>query len=604
MALIPGNLLSENTQTLLTDVSGWSATGATIERTTTDLTGAGPHSMLATTASADDTVITTVDAVPVTPGAFYRGYGWTLVPDRTADVTIEIHWFDADDTEVGTPAAEPTWPISPPDPLAAQRPFVTGRAPAGATSARLTLRTTATDSGQYVYWDEMFLGLVTSNPEGNLLDYDEYSFETSDAGYSADAATLGREFVSLPGVNDGAFMLGITPDDMGVLRVSCPRLVPITGGDTYSVGALVLTRANGDPNAWVTARPRVRYYDAEQAFLTDDNPEPFYSHPNSNGDTFSGIRFSRAKTSPPDAAYAQIAVEIQHAPPTTATSYLLDQVTMAPGGLEYTLSVSNTRGYVHLVVEVLPPEESTRVTVWRVDESGAQNPVRGYGGDLVRAAYTPGTKLDIEDYEAPVGGRVWYRVVWETDAGVQTATLTTTTVTAPVIAETDYVWVKSPGLPALNRMVMMAEALSWKREARSVQYAVRGRRAPVVVSEVRASRTGTMYLHIWDRDANDAFDRLLDPGTPLLLQAAPGHGVNGNLYLSVGDVSVEPINWRASDPGWRWELDVTEIDRPEGGIQGSQGRTWQNVFDDHASWLEVFETYGTWEGVFTGVPGE
>ena len=131
-------------------------------------------------------------------------------------------------------------------------------------------------------------------------------------------------------------------------------------------------------------------------------------------------------------------------------------------------------------------------------------------------------------------------------------------------------------------------------------YQIVGRSRPVVVSEVRASRTGVLQIHIWRADDHEAFNALMDSGQTILFQAAPGHGLDGNLYLSIDDVAWEPESWDATVPEYLWSLGVTEVDRPAGGIQGSAGRTWQDVLDNYQTWHEVLDAYGSWADVLTG----
>jgi hypothetical protein len=79
----------------------------------------------------------------------------------------------------------------------------------------------------------------------------------------------------------------------------------------------------------------------------------------------------------------------------------------------------------------------------------------------------------------------------------------------------------------------------------------------------------------------------------------PGYGVDGNLYLSIGGVEVESVTGAANIPGWRWSLEVTEVDRPSGGLQGSSLGTWQTVQDHNVDWADVFNKNDDWTNVLT-----
>jgi len=108
-----------------------------------------------------------------------------------------------------------------------------------------------------------------------------------------------------------------------------------------------------------------------------------------------------------------------------------------------------------------------------------------------------------------------------------------------------------------------------------------------------------VQVYTRDPDEEAALDWLLDTGSVLLLQ-----GLNlGSVYVSVGDSDDAPVDEDGSDV-WRvWTLPIIEVARPLGGMAGTAGRTWQDVFDDYDTWQEVFDAYETWLGVLTGVEG-
>jgi hypothetical protein len=161
------------------------------------------------------------------------------------------------------------------------------------------------------------------------------------------------------------------------------------------------------------------------------------------------------------------------------------------------------------------------------------------------------------------------------------------------------VWFKSPGVPALNTTVQMEAPLKWSRASRSSRYDIVGRRNPVHITGTRAGRTSSITVLIWDPEANELFDALLDAGGTALVQAMPGYGIDGNLYVSIGDVDVEPLSPDAREDGWRWTLAITEVDRPDGGLQGSAGSTWQTISTGYPTWEDVFSGNDTWTTVLT-----
>ena len=120
----------------------------------------------------------------------------------------------------------------------------------------------------------------------------------------------------------------------------------------------------------------------------------------------------------------------------------------------------------------------------------------------------------------------------------------------------------------------------------------------------RGGRTTTVSALVFDRKVHETLDKLLDSGSPALIQAMPGLGLSGNTYVTIGDVEAEYLSSDAREDGWRWIADITETDRPTGGIQGSATRTWTDVSTDFATWDDMFAAYSDWTGVLIDDPGQ
>ncbi|MFJ9408580.1 hypothetical protein [Streptomyces sp. NPDC101393] len=529
------------------------------------------------------------NAVPVAAGQEYAAWGWFGVSvTRSLTATCTIHWLNAGGTEIGTSTRPRTMSYTA---GAIYRASAYGTAPVGTTQAKVSVAFTGVTS-DIVYVDFMYLG----QPEpGNLLTFPEFTSDYTLAPWITSTGTLTSERgVTLMG--DGDTMLGFAPAGTGIHTVTLNRWVPVTGGETYAVKAAVMT-LTADPNATAATRVGLEVRNALGA-TTLITPGPFFQYQGTVG-IYVGVFEDRTVTLPADAVDVRVVVQVYQAVSNHADLYYIDAVSVATSLPDYVLAVDDSRGMVSISIYDRPVYAGPNtVSVYRMSEDGSMVPLRGYGREMVDAPYS-NEDLFLEDYEAPVGTRVYYRVVW-TGNGGQLSQLDTDSVVAPQISDGSYVWVKSPGNPALNTMVMMAENPSWSMAARSAAYAVVGRSAPVVVSETRGSRTGTLAVRLADWDTNDVARELMQSGLPLLMQAAPGHGMDGNVYFAIGDVSYEPENWNATVPGWLWTLDVTEIDRPVGGLQGSAGRTWQDVLDGFESWDEVFAAYGSWLDVQTG----
>ncbi|MEU3686981.1 hypothetical protein [Streptomyces narbonensis] len=588
-----GDMLTYNTGSCENDASGWTVTNGAIGRGVGTLYGGAGYYVLSTTSvAAGDMPVKTNLSYAVTPGADYVAYG-VVHPTWAADVSIELYWYDAGAAQIGTETRTVPCPAA-----TNTRIAVAGTAPAGAASVRLVLRPVATAGAQVFYADDMSLCPVPNKP-GNLLTYEEFSTESVLPAWTLDGGTgLARTYLT-SNITDGFFTLAYTPVDRKIHRLSLDRLIPVTPGTTYAAGAHYFGRNQSGETTPVTYRVLMDWYDASGVLLLADNPDGFYTV-NIANNTINGSASTETRTAPEGAAFARVVIEFDHSY-SLCNLYYVDNVSFLEATPEYELVSDNATGAVRLTVNYIPPvnANSAFTSIHRIDEDGKTSTLRGYGAEwrTVPTVYVP---LVIEDYEAPLGTRVSYAIRWtNADGTVRSSSLFTQTITAPVIPDPDYVWFKSPGNPALNTMVLMEAPLKWSRAARSARYDVVGRKNPIHKSDVRGGRTAGLTILVWDPSSNALFDSLLDSGLPVLIQAMPGYGIEGNLYLAVGDSDVEQLSPDARVPGWRWSLAVTEVDRPEGGLQGSALTTWQSIYDGYATWEDLFDAHETWVTVLT-----
>ncbi|MCX4547277.1 hypothetical protein [Streptomyces sp. NBC_01500] len=595
---IAGNLLDYNTQSMETDTSGWLIDNATLSRVSGNLvTGGGSYCLSVTGIAVGDVHLRTTARYPVVAGAEYIAYVWARTAMRTSAIQVGIRWYDINGVQI-TPNAEQTWGmVDTPQPN--KRLQVIGTAPTGAVTMRMYVRPQMETAGSTMYFDEAYVGPTGNDPD-NLLSYNEYSNETALMPWTADGAAISWEpfYITNEAFQNGAYTLGLTPTGPGVIYASLDRLVPVTAGDSYLAQVWCWIRQGSDPNKTITARTRIDWYDSNRALLSSDIPAQFQTS-NSLNDSV-GLGSLETRTAPSGAAYARIGAEIRHLNTTTAM-YMLDNIVLKPSSLMYSQSVSDDTGSVSLRIDYIPQQGLTGTyTLLRVHQDGSMHPIRTYEGDSIRLPFKQSPIL-VEDYEAPLGESVWYLLSWYTETGASRDTVSTESMLTPKLGDSDYVWFKSPGVPALNTTVMMESPLKWSRSARSSRYDIVGRKNPVHITGTRAGRTSSITVLVWDPEANALFDSLLDAGTPALVQAMPGYGIEGNLYVSIGDVDVEPLSPDAREDGWRWTLVVTEIDRPDGGLQGSALNTWQTVLDSslYPTWGALFNVHETWTSVLT-----
>ncbi|MFJ9961081.1 hypothetical protein [Streptomyces avermitilis] len=587
---VAGNLLDYATQSMESSTSGWQVTlNGTVARANGTLaTGAGFYVAGVTSTAAGVVDFRNASLIPVTAGTEYAAYAWVNSP-QALDVGIQIFWYDVGNANIGTSGLKTTTFAANDTTLLA----AVGVAPAGAVNCKLDIRPVATAAAQTVYIDEAVIRVAT-NVAGNLLTYDEYSSESTLPAWTVTNASAPVRSYLTTSNTDGFYALKMTPSAAGLITGTLNRLIPVTPGVVYKVGA-VLWRHNANTANTITSsfRTRVDWYDGAGNLFLADNPDQFYSF--SLPTDWVSHKSSETRQCPTGAAFAKVTFEIDH-PTNGADAYYVDVVQLSPSIAAYTLSVDNDRGCVTYTNSSVPAYgTSGTVSVYRVHQDGSMVPLRGYGMEYARAPFTQ-TPIVIEDYEAPVGESVWYKADWYDAGGALALMNYSQSVDTPILADPDYVWVKSPGIPAVNTRVMMESPVKWNRAARSSVYEIVGRRNPIHITGTRGGRTSSLSLLVWDEESNDLFDALLDAGLPVLIQATPGYGIRGNLYLSVGDVDCEPVTSAANQPGWRWTLAVTEIDRPAGGLQGSAIRTWQTIANTYADWTAV-QARGTWQNI-------
>ncbi|MCR8576462.1 hypothetical protein [Streptomyces sp. Isolate_219] len=589
---VAGNLLSYGTQSAEVDASGWTFSGGTGTRTWgTVSAGAGYYCLALTSSAAGDVLATTAARYAVTAGTEYRAYS-QLIAGVTGTFTgkLSIRWYDGGGALISTSSATPSFTNT-----TTTVACVVATAPLGAATAELVTGATATAGTQTFYVDEMSL-CVAPNSADNLLTYDEYSTESTLPAWTVDGGTATRSYIT-SSLSDGYYGMCVVPSASAVITATLDRLVPVVPGTTYSVSAVVFRRNPGPGSTNASIRVRVDWYDSAGELFLADNADQFYSYTLASG-ALQGSPFSETRECPEGASFAKVGVQMAHSG-SLVDAYTVDNVTLKESTAEYEVSVDNATGSVSIVINYGPTVPTETVSILRMDESGNSYPVRGYGSDFNRAPYTPGPVL-VEDYEAPLGQRVWYAISWYNASNVRTTQLFTQTVNSPVLDSPDYIWFKSPGLPALNTLVMMEAPVKWSRAARSATYDIVGRKNQLHITGRRAGRTSSISVIVEDPAGNAQFDSLLDSGLPALIQAMPGYGIDDNLYVSVGDSDCDPLHSAANVPGWRWTLPISEIDRPVGGVQGSALSTWQDIDDDNADWFAVFDGNSTWADVLTG----
>lgn len=573
-----GNLLDWETQDFEVDASKWTVTS----NATFGLQGVAAFNYQAgriTSVASGDAVVQSVATPAVTPGVEYMAYIYASGSTVGASGRIQIQWRDAGGLTISTSTA--TWATPS---TSWTRMTVIDPAPVGAVTARLLVTGVATAAAQFWGIDRaIFLPTSAVGLSGNLLPYNTADIEQTATPWTT---TGGTGVQSTEQVLNGAYSLKLVGDGVTDLTTST-TVTGITPGLGYKFTPAV-RRPIG---ATSDMRTRIDWLNG-----AGDVIRSRWQTWNSVGDTWAA--FPTGDLAPANAVSARISVIVLGS--VAGTIWYLDRTFFGIGGLTVQ-AVPAPGGGAAITIRGLTTGGPTWTwSLTRVVAGQPEQPVRGWTGDLTDQP-TVGDVAVVTDYEAPLGvATSWYV---RTTNPVPPGSISYGSDPLTLDAEELSVWLKDPGLPARSvRAVVSTPLPTWTRAARQGVNVVRGRTRPVVISDVRTSRTGSLTL-VTETDADlDALWWVLDTGGPLLVQWPPGWGQR-DMYVSVGDVSEAPIVDPASFTDRVWVLPLTEVDRPVGGMAGSADRTWQTVNDAGDTWTDALAGFTTWLDVYTGLVG-
>lgn len=580
---LSGNRLSFNAQSFEGGINDWTVTGANGSRLAGNfITGAGYYVL-----DVDDACTVSLnDAVAVNEGTEYVAY-FIVSLDAAGDVSTSITWYDDSDDLISTDTA--TQNIA----TGGWYACAVGTAPSGAVGARLSF-----DIPNAAYIDQVQLS-VAPNASGNLLDFNEYSFES--VVPSMDNDNFGTPYLSDELSIYGHRSVMGTRQSAGAAQLGIGRDVPVDAGTTYLLSLVLFSDAREVASTGsLKSALSIKWLNGSGTEVKTDT-DTWHTSPVTAGGVPSVSKKFTA-TAPAGTVSARV-VLLLDTTNSDADDYGLDGVVFAESEPLYTVSVSNEMGVIESTLLYGPdPDKYPNIdtlSVYRVEPDGTQVPVRGFGSELANFPY-PGVPFVFEDYEAPLGQKIWYRVIYSASNGQDPDTVLTTAMINTPVLDGDHMWFKSPGLPALNLKVIPEAPLSWARQARSATYNIVGRVNPIQVTSTRAGRAGTLTALVWDAEDSETLNKVLDYGTPILLQAMPGNGLDGNVFAHVGDVAEDPVSWNSTVPFRRWSFPLIQIDRPSGGMQGSALRTWDDAIGDLETWSAFYDAYENWAEVLTG----
>ncbi|MGW2721451.1 hypothetical protein [Streptomyces sp. NPDC001492] len=224
---IPGNLLSQTTESIDPNTSGWTPKlNCTIAQGTGGRNGNG--CLAVKSVAAGEMQARTVSSYPVTAGTVYYAFADTagVVGER-----IGIRWLNSSGGEVGVAWSATTMAAS----SAWHRVSTAGVAPAGTTQAQVLLGSTETGAVVSHYWENVYLGLPLRTT-GNLLPFNTESTEVDATGWAAVVnATVTRQVPVMQWAVDNYLagghtlaMTAVAAGNASVLAVDRPAVTPGT----------------------------------------------------------------------------------------------------------------------------------------------------------------------------------------------------------------------------------------------------------------------------------------------------------------------------------------------------------------------------------------
>ncbi|MDH6625731.1 hypothetical protein M2271_003542 [Streptomyces sp. LBL] len=575
-AVSTGNLLPFNTETAEVDASGWfAATNCLLSVSTAAFMW---YQSLLVTSSAAGAVMTRTalsQAPTVTPGVEYVAYAYVTPSVSGLPLDIRIYWRDASGTEISSSSS--TW-----TPATSQwtRVAVVDTAPPNAAAARIAVAPTATAAGQQWAVDRAVLAPTSAlMVSGNLLPYNTSDFEVNTSGWTITGGTSAR---TAEQVLTGSYAMKLVAGGGDVVATITTPVTGIVEGLGYQFAPCLyqtIARTYQTRIEWLNSAG-----DAVRTRWQSWASSPGGWRAPAMGDLApEGAASVRLSLIVPDAALGEV--------------LYLDRVQLTLGGLTVKAEAAGGGGAAITLRGLTTGGPTYNWSLVRIVTGSGSLPVRGWTGDLTSQPVI-GDIAVARDYEAPLGVPVQWRVILTDAGGVVRLTYTSDPITLD--AEITDVWLKDPGLPQRSVKVTVATPMpTWATPARQGVSRVRGRRLPVVISDVRGGKTGDLTVVTETTADREALDWVLASGSPLLLQWPPGWGEE-DMYVSIGDVQAAPVVDYSEFHDRTWVLPLTEVDRPIGGVTGSADRTWQTVKDDGSTWSEVLSGATTWLDVYSG----
>jgi hypothetical protein len=579
-----GNLLPFNTESSEVDASGWTpVVNASISRqvpvvnwAVTNYT-AGGQTLAMTAVAAGNASILSVERPAVTPGQEYLAYAYMQPPTVASVAWIELRFYDTNGNQIQATRSV----LAPPTPATGMyRQRVSASAPANAASCSLAAGLDGASAGQVLRLETIVIGVAPELQAGTVVPYADGSFEQGIAGWTvaSGVATLARTSPWGDSYFEGAYSLAITSSTASASTIRSARF-PVTEGVNWRAQIV----AYPDAGTWASVLVRIRWYDAAN---TDLGASVGISY------LVPGVSwYAMPSDGVAPAGATQAAIELVATASAGASVLHVDLVSLWEVLPQTAVEAHSVDGYITLTMRELPV--GFYLSLYRTAADGSRTLVRGTHG-LIDMQLIASDLLILEDHEAPMGMAVAYNIVIRNADGTTASTRSSPAVTLE-LADVNEAWLKDPGNPQRNMRVLVQQAPDWTRPIEQASYVVKGRRNKVTHSGKRQGLEGDLVIATRSDRERKALHLLLDDGNVLLWQAAPGMGVN-DMYVAVGQVPEARFAKLAQDQWRNWTLPLTEQDMPvTTGVNGSGGRTCQDVITEFATCADLLDVYGTSE---------
>jgi hypothetical protein len=581
-----GNLFGFNVESSEVDASGWTAeVNATISRQVpvstwpVDFYTAGGHMLAMTVTAAGNASVSTVDRPSVKPNTEYMAYCYLSPPVLSSQAWIELRFYDSVGNQIQATRAY----LAPPG-TGFYRQRVSAFAPASAATCAVAAGLDGASAGQVLRIDQLVVFQPSLIVAGSVIPYANGSFEQDAGGWAtvAGAATLARSTPWGAAGYFGSYSLAVSSATATSSTIRSPKFtVPNAPGWNWRAQII----AGVGAGSWSTVTVKIHWYDAVGSDLGASTGTA-YALP--AGGWYQLITDAVAPT-----GTAQAAVEVVGVAGASSSVMYVDAVGLWQTLPQTAVTAFDSDGYIELDLRELPVGQL--ISVYRIGADGTRTLVRGDEGLIDQQAITSDAMV-IEDHEAPLNTALSYYIELYSAPGTLASTRSSPGVQL-TLADSNTCWLKDPGNPQRNCLVMVSKPPDWQRPIDQSTFVVRGRRNKVVLSGKRQGLEGDLAIWTRSEEERKALHLLLDSGNVLFWQAAPGMGVD-DMYVNVGGITEARVGGPAQEPWRAWTLPLIEADMPvTTAVNGARGRTWQDILTEFATWQDVLATYATWEAV-------